>query len=75
MIPATSPIIPSATITTTGAAPAFVDVGVGVPGAVTAVVETTGAREIICCRYRAGAATRKTDRCIPAIIAGSVQLN
>ena len=31
MIPATSPVIPSATITTTGTAPACVDVGVGVP--------------------------------------------
>ena len=48
IIPAKSPTIPSAAITTTGTAPARVDVGVGVAGAVTAVVVTTGVREIIC---------------------------
>jgi hypothetical protein len=40
MIPATSAMIPSAAITTTGAAPDFVAVGVGASDAVAAVFET-----------------------------------
>ena len=75
MIPAASPIIPSAAITTTGTAPAFVDVGVGVTRCGDRCGCNNRCQRDHLCRYRAGAAARKTDRCIPGVIAGSIQLN